>query len=47
MLNFIGLVVTAALMMVVAKALITFTDFSRVAKMPDTKMSRPFSCSRK
>jgi glyoxylase-like metal-dependent hydrolase (beta-lactamase superfamily II) len=44
MLNFIGMVVTAALMMVVAKALITFTDFSRVAKMPGTKMSRPFIC---
>jgi glyoxylase-like metal-dependent hydrolase (beta-lactamase superfamily II) len=46
MLNFIGMVVTAALMMVVAKALITFMDFSRAAKMPvgGTKMSRPFIC---
>jgi glyoxylase-like metal-dependent hydrolase (beta-lactamase superfamily II) len=46
MLNFIGMVITAAVMMVVAKALITFMDFSPVAKMPvgGTKMSRPFIC---
>jgi hypothetical protein len=34
MLNFIGMVVTAALMMVVANTLITFMDFSRAARMP-------------
>ena len=46
MLNFIGMVVTAALMMVVANALITFMDFSRAARMSEggTKMSRPFIC---
>jgi glyoxylase-like metal-dependent hydrolase (beta-lactamase superfamily II) len=45
MLNFIGMVVTAALMMVVANALITFM-VSRAARMSEggTKMSRPFIC---
>jgi len=45
MLNFMGMVVTAATMMVVANALLTI-DFSRADKMPagDSKMSRSFIC---
>jgi hypothetical protein len=35
MLNFIGMVVTAALMMVVGNARITFMDFSRAARMSE------------
>src|SRR5262245_22780111 len=46
MLNLIGMVVTAALTMVVAGALITLLDFSRVTTMlvAGTKVSRPFIC---
>jgi len=46
MLNFIGMVVTAASMMVVAKALIAVMDISPGAKKPvgGPKMGRPFIC---
>ena len=46
MLNFIGMVVTAALMMVIAKALIAVMDVSPGAKKPvgGPKMGRPFIC---
>jgi glyoxylase-like metal-dependent hydrolase (beta-lactamase superfamily II) len=46
MLNFIGMVLTAALMMVAAKALIAVMDVSPGAKMPvgGPKMGRPFIC---